>query len=71
MKIDIETSPPMIWIKICFHNGHGSPSLISRYTCEFNITQYGDEEELQTPVHKESVKVQMHILDLGLVWLIQ
>ena len=27
MKINIESSPPEIWIGIHFHNGSGSPSL--------------------------------------------
>ena len=28
MKINIESSPPEIWIRIRFHNGSGSPSLV-------------------------------------------
>ena len=29
MKINVESSPPETWIKIRFHNGSGSPSLLS------------------------------------------
>ena len=28
MKINIESSPPELWIRIRLHNGSGSPSLI-------------------------------------------
>ena len=35
MKIDIEPSPPEIWIKIRFHNGSRSPSLCC--FCEQNL----------------------------------
>ena len=30
MKINIESSPPELWIRIRFHNGSGSPSILNR-----------------------------------------
>ena len=34
MKINIESNPPEIWIRIRFHNGSGSPSLFMTLLCE-------------------------------------
>ena len=38
IKINVESSPPEIWIRICFHNRSGSSSLLKIHT------EYSDKD---------------------------
>ena len=66
MKINKESSPPDIWIRICFHNGSGSPSLVLSLSAtnldKNGLFHFGTAD---TPVHFTASTVELEYVSGG------